>query len=338
MTTSRTVALGSLVLWGVAAMLCGCAEAARTDRTLVGASSADSSPDGRILNGRILNGRILNGISLNGISLNGNTLDGVSLQGGALVAAGDVDLTGALLTGTLSDGSTITLRIDAVRPSSDADITLYAVSYRELQDGSPWGPLCTDAEGSPVTAFPLAGTWNYAEGIPGGGSHDDVAGTFTFACEGHALAECVGLGFAPWRHVSECRAPGDCHVLSLASFHQTCTRMLRADYCGDGTSMTRDGTVIDVWDAFGIQSDTDPHWRFEAEWTTEGAACVTRPRWPIVAPGGLPTRTYILEHCPSRWRVEGCGGPDSTFFTPNGFAVPLDTRSLLRDRVAPDQP
>ena len=36
--------------------------------------------------------------------------------------------------------------------------------------------------------------------------------------------------------------------MSLASYHQACTRMARADYCGDGTSHTQDGTWIEYYD------------------------------------------------------------------------------------------
>ena len=73
------------------------------------------------------------------------------------------------------------------------------------------------------------------------------------------------LGFA-------CTAPFRCGITSLADYHQACTRMLRADYCGDGTPHTVDGTLINIYDGIGIQRDTDD-WAFEAEWTTTGARC-----------------------------------------------------------------
>jgi hypothetical protein len=65
--------------------------------------------------------------------------------------------------------------------------------------------------------------------------------------------------------------------------HEACVRMLRADYCGDGRSWTRDGTLIDIWDDDGIQKpDTlaDPTFSFEAGWGPEGAVCVARTRIP----------------------------------------------------------
>ena len=62
--------------------------------------------------------------------------------------------------------------------------------------------------------------------------------------------------------------------------------------------------------------------------------CVDETRWATIAgDGGVDTQTYIRDHCPARWQAPGCGGAGSTFFTANGFDVPLDTRSLLRSRI-----
>ena len=47
-------------------------------------------------------------------------------------------------------------------------------------------------------------------------------------------------------------------------------RMIRADYCGDGTSWTVNGRTIDLYDGLGINVDTSA-WTFEAEWTPSGA-------------------------------------------------------------------
>jgi hypothetical protein len=57
--------------------------------------------------------------------------------------------------------------------------------------------------------------------------------------------------------------------------------MVRADYCGDGHSFTRDGTLIDLYDRLGIQKDEPgPGMRFEAGWGKDGATCVARVRIP----------------------------------------------------------
>src|SRR5262249_17580567 len=152
------------------------------------------------------------------------------------------------------------------------------------------------------------------------------------ACEGYALAKCVEFGYAPWRSVSECKAPGSCAARSLSPFHEACTRLLRADYCGDGTSATRDDTLVDVWDRFGIQNDDQPSWAPGAGWSADGAVCIDQTRWTTFSGGG-DVASYVHDHCPERWQVPGCGGATSTFFTPAGFGVPLETRALLRSRV-----
>jgi hypothetical protein len=62
---------------------------------------------------------------------------------------------------------------------------------------------------------------------------------------------------------------------------QACIRMVRADYCGDGTPHTFLGTEV------GVSTPHDPmtvpectqHGCFEASWSKHGAVCVARTRW-----------------------------------------------------------
>jgi hypothetical protein len=55
--------------------------------------------------------------------------------------------------------------------------------------------------------------------------------------------------------------------------------MVRADYCGDGSSWTRDGIRIDLYDRLGIQvPDRSLGMLFEAAWGPQGAICVSRTR------------------------------------------------------------
>jgi hypothetical protein len=143
------------------------------------------------------------------------------------------------------------------------------------------------------------------------------------------------LGYSPWGSAPECRGPGDCHALPLAALHQACTRLLRADYCGDGTSATRDGTLVDLWDTAGLEADTAPSWPFEAEWSEDGAACVASTRHATLPDGGGLVLDYIQAHCPARWQPAACGGADSTFFPARGFTLPPSARALLRSRLDP---
>lgn len=56
-------------------------------------------------------------------------------------------------------------------------------------------------------------------------------------------------------------------------------RMIRADYCGDGTSWTTEGTSVQVHDAWGINTFAQASEASEAVWTATGLACLTQPRW-----------------------------------------------------------
>ncbi|HKE18455.1 MAG TPA: ADYC domain-containing protein [Kofleriaceae bacterium] len=217
-------------------------------------------------NGMSLNGMSLNGMSLNGMSLNGTQLTGKKASGATVTGA---QLVGARMVGTLSDGSTLDLRIDsaATLPAPNSDVWAYAVRYA-LADGT-WSPLCGESGGAPVLAIPLTGTWNYDSGVSGGGSWTSSSTSFTFGCRGTALAKCVEFGYKPWKTVDG---------VSLRNHHQACTRMIRADYCGDGTPWTQNGTQINIYDSLGIQTDAATNWSIDAQWTSEGALCFDKLR------------------------------------------------------------
>jgi hypothetical protein len=227
------------------------------------------------LNGVGLNGVGLNGVGLNGVGLNGVGLNGVGLNGTSFggtyqgTPISGYDFIGAEFTGTLSDSNSITLRVDDIAESaSHADVYLYTMSYAtQGESGTEWQPLC----GGDGTAIPVAGTWNYGVGVTGGGSKTASSTAFTFACSNQAIGKCVLLGYKPW--VSS----------SLDDHHQTCTRMVRADYCGNGKSWTQDGRAINLYDNVGVQSDTES-WTLEAEWDTNGARCISsyRINWSTV--------------------------------------------------------
>jgi hypothetical protein len=80
--------------------------------------------------------------------------------------------------------------------------------------------------------------------------------------------------------------------------------MVRADYCGNGVSYTKNGTAIDVFDALGVQQPTagDASLVFAAAGTTSGAECVSRTRYDAVSPSGdavLPSCWAALPKCAS---------------------------------------
>ncbi len=242
-------------------------------------SRALEDENGRTLNGRGLNGRGLNGTDLSGVILGvsysgvtlrgGQVLDGLQLQASHLVGTRgtqtfrDSDFGMAEFKGLLSDGSQVRLRVDSVAaaPAPNEDLAVFNVSY--LDTDGVWYPACTDSYGTPSSAIALAGRWDYRTGVPGGGSKIEDPSHFTFACMGAAIAKCVTWGYRPW---------ATANGVSLAAHHQACTRMVRADFCGDGTSYTQNGKRINLYDSLGVQQDTDT-WSLESVWGPNGAAC-----------------------------------------------------------------
>jgi len=113
--------------------------------------------------------------------------------------------------------------------------------------------------------FPLRGTMT----DDGGFNPSDTE--FTFSCTGGAVSKCIRMGYAPWKDAST----GE----PLLDHFRACIRMIRADYCGNGTPHTRNGTVINIYDRLGIQkSERLPGMVFEAAWGPKGAICVRKTR------------------------------------------------------------
>ena len=78
--------------------------------------------------------------------------------------------------------------------------------------------------------------------------------------------------------------------------------MVRADYCGDGRSWTKDGTPIDLYDRLAIQTDDhNDGMEFEAAWGVDGAHCVRHTRIPeLLTPDRLATvctRPVSVDQC-----------------------------------------
>jgi hypothetical protein len=120
-----------------------------------------------------------------------------------------------------------------------------------------------------------------------GGARLSASGeVITFACENAALGECADkLGFRPWqrRWTRVCLPTNaDCRwqAQDLTAYHQACTRMIRADYCGDGRSHTISGTAIDLYDKLGLNtplSSTLQNWQKHHPPSTPGAGILSGP-------------------------------------------------------------
>jgi hypothetical protein len=162
-------------------------------------------------------------------------------------------LVGTVLQARLEDGRRVRVRIDGSERSGDSTSYLVSVQLDAATKG-PFRPLCKAENGEPTAALALAGYWRYGVGIDGG-AHVADATSFTFACSGHVLAKCALAGYAPWKKRVVCGEAG-CRTRSLRGLHQACTRMLRADYCGDGRSHTVAGVPLSFADQSAVRVAT----------------------------------------------------------------------------------
>ncbi len=172
----------------------------------------------------------------------------------------------AILTTFDEQGQSRTLAIKDVQLDPDdraQEIYLYTVLHQG--NNGQWHNLCLPDVKGVAKALPLAGRWNHT------GAHIDDD-NITFACTNGALAKCVRWGYKPWKTIQ-----GE----SLRDYHQACTRLVRADYCGDGISHTQEGTSIDVYDRLGLQQRTQQSgMTFEAAWDANGAIQLNHTRFP----------------------------------------------------------
>jgi hypothetical protein len=190
-------------------------------------------------------------------------------------------LPGAIISLGDGSGARRRLRIDSVTvdPRDQAgEVMLYSISEQDSK--GEWRNVCNaDPEGQRL-AFPLAGSFtpdmHYSPG------NDRILIT----CTGGAEGKCVRFGYKPWHE--------DSNGNSLAAYYQTCIRLVRADYCGNGIGHTRNGMPIDIFDRIGIQKDeTAVGMSLEAVWGPEGAVCVSHTRLPQG-----PSLDELIKECP----------------------------------------
>jgi hypothetical protein len=142
-----------------------------------------------------------------------------------------------------------------------SDVWVYDLDIRV--DGGPWEKLCKDSNGNPTEALLIGDAWNPATGAKISPRPTNVV---TFACRTAAIAKCIEFGYRPWASK---------HGVALANHHQACTRMVRADYCGNGQAHTLNGTSIHVLDQLGLHTQSpNTSYVVEAEWGPNGATCL----------------------------------------------------------------
>ena len=309
---TRSVISGVALGLTIAAVLNGCAVVDETST----AEQAGEQLQGEQLQGEQLQGEQLQGMNMQGIRLQGATLSGVTLthvqiDRGELVAQRGPDtLRGTQLLGAHFKADVrgtappamgvIEYRITKIEPELakyDFKGTGHTYLYTLEQwasDTGTWRTACpADADGRTV-AIPLAAIWDAH------GDRIESSSRFTFGCTTGVIAKCYRWGYRPW-----VTGYGD-----LVAMHWTCTRLARADYCGDGIPHTRDGTKVDVWDTLPAPGPIQRHagllqtlgMTFEAGWNTGGAVCLSRARW-LLDDGAL-----LAALCPDRLVAPGLLG------------------------------
>jgi hypothetical protein len=135
----------------------------------------------------------------------------------------------------------------------------------EVEDNGKIVNPCSDPDDVVV---PVNGYWDDT------GAHVIDGRSFSFACTKRDVVTCLDQGYVD--------DPADPTRYAL---FKSCTRMLRADYCGTGESHTRTGSFVTMRDNQGIAADDhlEPL-AFEAAWNADGAVYMARHRWPDMKP------------------------------------------------------
>ncbi len=159
------------------------------------------------------------------------------------------ELVGATLS-VISEAGPMRLRIDSVEPdpgdnarsalASNAGL-LHSFFYQTPQ--GEWRNLCVAGPDGRRQGFPLAG-----RARKDGTMEPAERGVFKITCTSGAQGKCVRLGYRPWEN-----GPDGL----MWNLFNSCIRLMRADYSGDGIGTTRDGRSIDIYDFLGIQSKGD---------------------------------------------------------------------------------
>jgi hypothetical protein len=236
---------------------------------------------------------VLVSVKLGHVRLGKTTLKGVRLEDGQLVAPPTVPngLKGAIFQGKASDGQPVDVAVCGAEPSpGDASQVWYRIEVWNTVSESWDNPCVATTQVPSPQALAVRGVWDET------GAHREVPRTFTFACENGAIAKCVEWGYKPWA-----KKDGQ----SLAPLHQACTRMARADYCGNGRSHTRDDNPIDMYDGRQVltrTTESSAAWdvmraSFEAGWSEEGALCMAHTR------DGRAVEEVLAE-CPGRFEAK----------------------------------
>ncbi|WP_375745029.1 ADYC domain-containing protein [Corallococcus interemptor] len=189
------------------------------------------------------------------------------------------------------EGRSVKLTIEEARCHASISGPTYACTTQNLADGKAFWEYRVTATPEDTLSQPLCPTGSgFALAAPhawsAGGELLPNSEYFTFACAaknegtatqpffvgGGVIAKCIDWGYPPWATTFPLDVAMD--------YHQLCTRMATADYCGEGRSNTLDGTPL----KFMGPKDAI-----------------------LLNAGGLPATLegYSLE---AVWKVDDCGG------------------------------
>jgi hypothetical protein len=209
------------------------------------------------------------------------------------------DLEGATITGGGDNVAAASYVINKVTAAPAADDPTHNTNLYDLRLASnSTQQLC----GGDPTAVPLRGTWR-----EGASTWMDSDTFMTFGCQRGVLAKCyLKAHYRPWDSFNG---------KSLRDYHQTCMRAALADYCGNGTSYTVNGTIIDLYDRLGKAKEVPSTGEFaslavegiwQSETTGEVASvrpvlCLAKKRWDtipfkrdgLLCPGVRDPRTFF---------------------------------------------
>jgi hypothetical protein len=129
---------------------------------------------------------------------------------------------------------------------------------------------CAEPEAEPRNynnvAFPVSSYWD----LYGARKEGTQQGAFNFACLDHGVVKCLRKRY-PMHDANE----------SMTSLFDACTRAMRADYCANGNSFTKDGTPVTVRDSTIFPQQPKEGQELEAAWTAKEAVCINHVRMTI---------------------------------------------------------
>lgn len=252
-----------------------------------------------------LDGQALDGLTLTGVFIpwqvtQWRRLDTIEFVDGQLRGerGGNV-YTGAQLVGSRwelspEEGDPVEVRISAYTeiPGAPARYT--------FKTGGPGGQdvyVCDPAPGGDRTALLIEDlTVDHETGAMAA-----RASTMYVACLSGAVGKAFQWGYDPGAGISDFEAA---------------VRMVRADYCFDGSSWTTVGTSMQVQDIWGPGPFLFPEHATEAVWTSAGLACLTQPRWTVYTAGQVQCQGQPIPSCPAD--VGMSTYPDTLFWTKLG--------------------